>query len=311
MGITDNLFIFITAMLMVIKGATLATRHAACLAESYRLSKYVVGFIVVAVISILPETMIAVNSAIGGIPAFGLGTLFGSNIADLTLIFALIVLFAKRGLKVERKILKSHAVYPFLLLLPLILGLDAYFSRLEGLALILIGGIFYYLALKDGIDNSLPFHNGIGRYKHFLKLLFSMTVLLIGSHFTVSSAVALAGQFSINPLLIGMLVVSLGTTMPELFFSIKAARKRDDSLAIGDILGTVLADATIVVGILALVSPFSFPINIIYVTGLFMVLASFLLFNFLKSGRFLSKKEACLLLLFWISFVLVEFLIGR
>lgn len=78
-------------------------------------------------------------------------------------------------------------------------------------------------------------------------------------------------------------------------------------MAIGDLLGTVLADATIVVGLLALISPFSFPIKIIYVTGLFMVVASYILFRFLRSGRTLSRREALLLFLFWVIFILVEF----
>lgn len=305
----NNLFIFGVAMFMVIKGATIATKHAALLAESYRLSKYVVGFIVVAVISILPETLISLNAAFEGIPAFGLGTLLGSNIADLTLLFAIIVLVAKRGLKVESKILKNNSIYPFLLLVPLILGLDGDFSRVEGIALIVIGAIFYFMALKDGIDKKLPFHNGIGRYKHFVKLFISMAMLLLGAHFTVTSATAIASGLGVDPILIGMLVVGLGTTMPELFFSIKCVRKKDDSLAIGDLLGTVLADATIVVGVLAVVSPFTFPTKIIYVTGLFMVIASFLLFFFMRSGRTLTRKEAVILFLFWILFALTEFFV--
>ncbi|OGZ95232.1 MAG: hypothetical protein A3A28_00600 [Candidatus Sungbacteria bacterium RIFCSPLOWO2_01_FULL_47_32] len=307
----NNLFIFIVALFMVIKGATLATKYAALLAEGYRLSKYTVGFIIVAVISILPETFISINAALEGIPSFGLGMLFGSNIADLTLVFAVIIIFAGRGLKVESKILKNHAVYPFILLLPLVLGFDGRYSRLEGIALIIAGAVFYYVALKNGIDGTIPLNNGGGRYRSFLMLLFSMAILLAGAHFTVTSATSLANYFGVSPILIGMLIVGLGTTMPELFFSLKSVKKRDDSLAVGDILGTVLADATIVVGILALISPFSFPQKIIYITGMFMVTASFVLFRFMRSGRILSRKEAYMLVAFWLVFVLVEFIVNK
>ena len=98
--------------------------------------------------------------------------------------------------------------------------------------------------------------------------------------------------------------------MPELFFSLKAAKKDDDSLAVGDILGTVLADATIVVGILALISPFSFPQKIIYITGMFMVASSVILLRFMNSGKTISKREGVVLFFFWIIFALVEFLIN-
>lgn len=306
----SNLLLFAVALFVVVKSATLATRYSARLAESFKLSKYAVGFIIVAIISILPEAFIAVNAAFEGIPSFGLGVLFGSNIADLTLVFAAIIFFAGRNIKVESKILKNHVVYPFLLLLPLILGLNGHFSRLEGAALIVAGGIFYYISLKNGISVTAS-ASVSSRLKNFLKLLFIMAALLIGSHYTVISAMGLAQAFRVNPVLIGMLVVGIGTTLPELFFSLKCVSCRDDSLAVGDILGTVLADATIVLGILALVSPFSFPIRIIYITGAFMVAASFVLFNFMSSGRALSKKEGYLLLIFWLVFVIVEFIANR
>lgn len=306
----NNLFIFIVALFMVIKGATIATKYATLLAKSYRLSKYTVGFIVVAIISILPETFISINAAISGIPSFALGMLFGSNIADLTLIFALIIFLTGHNLKVESKILKNDAVYPFILILPLVLGFNGHFSRLEGIALIISGGIFYYLALRNGIESSIPISNGNDKIKSFLMLLFSMTILLVGAHFTVTSATSLAHYFDVSPILIGMLIVGLGTTMPEFFFSLKSAQKQDDSLAVGDILGTVLADATIVVGILAIINPFYFPQKIVYITGLFMVVASFLLFNFMRSGRTLTKREAWMLFTFWIVFVFVEFIVN-
>ncbi len=303
----NDLFIFAVALFMVIRGATYATRYAALLAESFRLSTYTVGFIIIAVISILPETFISLNAAFQGIPDFGVGMLFGSNVADLTFVFALIVLLAGRSLKVEAMIIKNRAVYPFMLLLPLFLGWNGHFSRLEGLSLIVAGGVFYYLALRDGTDVSRPFLAPKHRLRNATLLLVSMAVMLTGAHFTVSAASALATALGVTPVLIGMLIVGLGTTMPELFFALKAVKKRDDSLAVGDILGTVLADATIVVGLLALVAPFYFPQRIVYVTGIFMVLASFLLFRFMRTEHTLTRREGLLLLAFWLLFVVVEF----
>ena len=137
-----------------------------------------------------------------------------------------------------------------------------------------------------------------------------MTILLLGAHFVVSSATALAGYWGVSPVLIGILIVGLGTTMPEFLFSLHSVRRRDDSLAVGDILGTVLADCTIVVGILALINPFTFPVKIIYSTGVFMIAAVGLLFHYMRSGRTLSRREAFMLFIFWIFFVLVEYSIN-
>jgi len=307
----ENLLILIVSLFFLIKGATLATKYSVYLAQNCRLSKYIIGFIVVAVISILPETFIAINSAIEGIPAFGLGALFGSNVADLTLVFAIIIIFAGRGIKIQSTILKNNILYPFLFLIPLALGLNGHYSRGEGLALIIAGSIFYFLAFRKGFQCSGSKKTADHRLKNFLFLILSMAILLAASHFTVISATELARDLGVSPILIGMLIVGLGTTMPELLFSLKSVKRRDDSLAIGDILGTVLADATIVVGIIALINPFYFPQKIIYVTGSFMLLASFLLYYFMRNDKVITKKEAGLLFLFWLIFIIIEFLINK
>ena len=302
-----ELLIFIVAMVGVVLGARWSTKFAAALAASFRISKYAVGLIVIAFISILPETLIGINAALAGVPEFGLGTLFGSNVADLTLVFALVVWFADRGLRIESSIVKHFWVYSLFLLLPLVLGLNGHFSRLEGVALVVAGLAFYLLSLRhDKIETVVVTHPG-GRWKNFFGLLLGMLFLLVGAHFTVEAGVSIAGFLGVSPILVGLLVVGLGTTMPELFFSMGAVRRHDDSLAVGDILGTVLADATIVVGILALISPFDFPVKIIYITGGFMFAASILLFYFMRSQRILSRKEAMLLFLFWVLFVMTEF----
>ncbi|HXF44336.1 MAG TPA: hypothetical protein VNK70_02645 [Candidatus Paceibacterota bacterium] len=304
----QNAVIFAISLFVVVKGAMLATKYSAKLAESFRLSKYVVGFMVVAFVSILPETLISINSAIQGIPSFGLATLFGSNVADLTLIFAILIFYAGRGIKIESKVLGEIDPYPIFLILPLILGLNGHYSRTDGFFLILTGAIFYYAVFRSSTYSSNTPNEGSGKWKNFAMFLFSMTLLLVGSRITVESATALARSLAISPVLIGMLVVGLGTTMPELFFSLKSLKSRDDGLAIGDIMGTVLADATIVVGIIALISPFNFPVGIVYVTGTFMVASALILLKFMRSGKILSRKEGYLLLAFWICYAIIEFI---
>lgn len=127
----------------------------------------------------------------------------------------------------------------------------------------------------------------------------------------ISSSLEIALYLNLNSVLVGMIVVGLGTTVPELCFAIQSIKKHDDSLAIGDILGTVLADATVVVGIIALITPFSFPAKIIYFTGVFMLTASCILFYLMKTGRMITKKEANILFLFWVFFAVVEFYISK
>ncbi|HPC12525.1 MAG TPA: hypothetical protein PKX33_01225 [Candidatus Paceibacterota bacterium] len=304
-----QILIFAVSIFLIIRGATLSTKFSGRIAKSFNLSNYVVGFLIVAVISIIPESFVAINSAISGVPSMGLGTIFGSNIADLTLVFAIVVLVAGRSLKIESKILKSNLIYPFFFLIPIALGIDGAYNRGEGLCLIIAGVIFYYLAFHQSQEgeekkSKIKFDKKIK--KDILYFVLSLLVLLVGSHFIVESGVKIAEYLTISPAVIGLFFIGLGTVIPELLFSISAVKKDQDSLAIGDLLGTVLADATILVGLIAFIKPFEFPIKIIYIAGIFMFAAAFMLYYLMRSGKILSKREGYLLILFWLIFVLME-----
>ena len=298
------------SLFLVVKSAGYAIVHSTKIAKSLKLPNYVIGFIVIAVISVLPETFIAINSAVDGIPSFGLGTLFGSNVADLSLVFALVILLSKHdNLKIESKIIRERFIYIGLLILPILFGLNGYYSRGEGIALIVAGLLFYFFVLRKNIKRDSE-HTELFSGKTVILLLVSMAILLLGAHLTVEFGVGLATRLGINPILIGMFVVGLGTTLPELFFSTKAAREHHDGLALGDILGTVVSDATIVVGIVALINPFTFNPRIVYLTGVTMVLAVILLTHFMKTDRRLTKREAFLLIFFYGISVCAELLIS-
>ncbi len=304
-----SLIFLLLALLVVIKSAEFATRYASKLAESFHLPKYVIGFLVVAVISILPETFISVTSALQGVPSLGLGTLFGSNVADLTIVFALVVFLSGRKLKVESKVIKNQYLYIVMLALPLIFGMNGYYSKIEGLTLVISGILFYLYILRHSRVE-------VGRQKErfsptdMICLLGSMALLLFGSQFTVEYALVLSNSLALDPLIIGVFIIGLGTVLPELSFSVRAAKEHSDGLALGDILGTVIADATVVVGMMALISPFAFDPRIVYITGGFMIVALLFLLMFLRSGRVLTKKEALLLCVFYAVFLVTELFLG-
>lgn len=193
----------------------------------------------------------------------------------------------------------------------MILGLDGHYGRIEGAALIVMGIIFYYFSFKKENKEITEFqtkNTDKNRRKNLVYLIGSIALLLIGSHFAVQSGVDIAKSLEISPILIGILIIGIGTTIPELLFSLKAVKQHDDSLAVGDLLGTVLADATIVIGILALINPISFPQRIIYITGIFMIIASFLIIYFMQTGKKISKKEGMILFGFRVLFILVEYM---
>ena len=307
----DNFFLLVLALAVVLQGASLSARYAERIAESFHMSRYLVGFIVVSFVAILPETFIAINAALQGQPSMGVGTLFGSNVIDLTLIMAILTILAgKRGIRVEKGLFKKLRIYPLFLTIPLLLGLDGEFTRAEGATLIIVGIIFYYYMFRNAVGISSRSEEIRHRTRNIVLFLGAMLLLLIGAHFTSSAAVSLAEAMKVSPILIGVLIVSFGTTLPELSFSAKAIKHRKDAMAVGDVLGSVLADATIVVGIVAMIAPFTFSQTITYVAGGFMVASSIILLVFMKSKLKITRREAWLLITVWVAYIVAEVITG-
>lgn len=305
-----NLILFCFALVVMLKSADSATKYASSFAQALRLSRYTVGVILVAMLSIMPETLISVSSAIQGEPLLGFGTLLGSNLADLTLILGIVVIFAKKKMTVEKSVLNVSIFYILLIALPVLLAFDGYVSRADGSILIATGLAFIYaMALKEKkkvlkAEASLSVHSITG-------LSLNVGLLLVSSYFTVLYALNFAQYLAIDPIIIGIFVIGLGTTLPELTFALRAVRKGQNNLAFGDILGTVVIDATLVIGIVAAIAPFDVPMRLMYISGGAMAIASVVVFWFLNSRQTLSKFEGFLLILFYLAFAVIELSILR
>ena len=305
-----NLALFLVFLFTLIKCADYTIKYSSSIARILHFPEFIISFFIVALISVLPEATISIISAFQGRPELGLGTLLGSNVADLTLVFGIVALFSSKGIKVKSKILGDSFFYVILLLFPLILGFDGRFSRIDGLLLVLLGGLFFARIYTESNRYYKKFEKN--KQKHFFKnllLLILCLVIIAGSAiFTVKFAVNFANDIKLPAILIGLTIIALGTCLPALVFSIKAVKKRHDSLALGDILGTVVTDATIMLGLVALISPFNYNPYNIYIIGGAMFLSGLLVTIFMRSDKSINKKEGVFLIFLYILFVFAEFL---
>jgi len=307
-----NLILFLVFLFVLIKCADYSIKYSSRLAKILRFPEFIVSFFIIALISVLPEATISIISAINGEPELGLGTLLGSNVADLTLVFGVVALISSGGIKVKSKILRNNLFYLILLLFPLILGFDGKFSRIDGAILILVGSMFFIRIYFESKKFHKKFNNTPkGSFlKSLIFLILSLSVLLTSAVFTVKYATNFANDLKLPAVLIGITILALGTCLPELIFSIKAVKKNHDDLALGDILGTVVTDATILLGIVALISPFSYDILNLYIIGTAMFVAGILVTIFMKTNKSINKTEGLLLILAYSLFVFIEFIIN-
>lgn len=301
--------IFVICSFLLIKAAQYAVRSVGKLSRAMHLTEFVTAFLLVAVISALPETFIAVLAAIEGSPTIGAGTLLGSNVADLTLVLGLVGL-AGHPVRVRSSMIKRDLWLAAIVLLPIILALiGGKLSRIDGAILVTSGAAFIIWMLRE----QKYFHKPFREKNHWVFqlgiFLASLGLMLITAHFIVDSSVVIAAQLEVPKLIVGVILVALGTTLPELTFSIRAVKAGHAEAGVGDLLGVVVVDATIVMGIVALVAPFTINIFLWSVIGVFTAMGVAFALLFMKTDSFLSKNESMALILFYVAFVITQFLL--
>ncbi|PIN75761.1 hypothetical protein COV18_02850 [Candidatus Woesearchaeota archaeon CG10_big_fil_rev_8_21_14_0_10_37_12] len=304
----QEVIIFLIACLCLVKSAQYAVTAVSHLARFFRLTEFVTSFILVAVISSLPETFIGIIAALKGDAGMSFGTIFGGTIADLTLVLGLIAL-AGNPIKIESSIIKKDLYFIILTILPIFLGLNGVISRIDGVILLLAGIIFIITLLKERQYFHKEYFDGNHALKQGTLLLISLAVLLVSSHFIVETANIFAVGLGVPTLIIGLVVVALGTTLPELTFSLQSIRKGNASLAIGDILGSVVVDACILLGIIALIQPITISLFSLSLVGVFLAFAIIFSLLFMRTDGILSKNEAMALIFFYIAFVVVQVIV--
>jgi cation:H+ antiporter len=300
--------LFVISLFVVVRGIHLIIQHATPVARFLRLSEFVTVFLVIGVLSVFPEATISIISALKGIPTLGMGTIFGSNVADLTLVFGVATFFTARGMTIKSDFLKKDLVFILPLLLPIVLGIDGRYSRLDGALLILGGFICFFILYQMGHRPTFgPAEINHDVTKHVILFLVGVVALIGAAYATVVLSERIAGILNIPEVLIGLSLITLGTTLPELSFAVNASRTKKSELILGDVLGIVITDATVVLGLMALIAPYSFDRRLIFVTGFAMVLAAVISLGFMKSRTILTKREGVILILLYILFLTVEF----
>src|SRR3989344_1038989 len=310
-----NFLLFLFSLATLTYSAGYCNKYASKIAKTFHLSEFFISFFIVAVISSFPETTVSIVSALKGVPEFGFGALLGSNVTDLTLVFAIITLLSVGGISLKSSILKNDYYYIILLAFPLLLGLDGYFSRMDGIILVLSNVIFLFTIFKENKVFSKVFNKNIFQDKNIhinlFLLLVSLIVLLFSAYFAVKYGINFANEIHIPAIIISLTVVAIGSCLPELMFSIRAVKNKHETLALGDILGTVIIDATLMLGIVILINPFYIEQILVIVTCGSMLIAGIVLLAFIDSKNILSKKEAIVLLVLYLLYVLLELYVNR
>ena len=256
---------FVVGIVLVILGADWLTKGASDLARRLKMSELMIGLTIVAVGTSLPELVISVSSALSGNSGISLGNVLGSNIFNGMLILgvtAMITPIAFSGKMLSREI-------PFNLLASIVILLVSgsmlvggapgeYITRYGGMLLLCFCAVFvrYTFSLKSGNEEDTA-QQPMSVGKILLFIAGGLAALVFGGKMFVSGASDIARGFGLSEALIGITIVSVGSSLPELAVSVSAARKGNVGIALGNVLGSNILNVFFILGCSATISPIS------------------------------------------------------
>jgi cation:H+ antiporter len=287
--------LLIIGFIFLIKGADFLVNGGSSIGKRLNISDLVIGLTVVAFGTSLPELFVNIFASIRGDTDIAIGNVLGSNIANICLILGLsAVIFP---LAVGKGTVWKEI--PLSLLAALLLGIMAndhlidksdtsMLTRIDGLVFLAFFIIFLYYSFGiakqiDGIDKHLP-QKECGLFKSSLMIVIGLAGLSMGGNWIVKAAVQIASRLGVSQSLIGLTIVAVGTSLPELATSVVAAYKKNAEIAVGNVIGSNIFNIFFVLGLSSIIKPLPFNLGDNMDIGM-VILASLLLFLWMFTGR--------------------------
>ena len=307
-----DIILFIPGFIILLKSADWLVDGAGNIARYRGISELVVGLTIVAFGTSLPELVVNLVSVSTGNTQIAIGNIFGSNVANVLLILGVAALFAP--LKVASSTIKSEI--PFSILAALLVGFLAnahlfqessglLLSRIDGAILLFFFALFllYVIQMSKDQNDSQETANSeepLNLRKQYLLVGIGIVGLFLGGKFTVDGAVAIADWIGLSKSFVGLTVIAVGTSLPELITSVVAARKGRADMAVGNVVGSNIFNILWILGLSAVIQPLPFDqINNMDVLVIIFSATLIVIFQVVgKYGRIRRTGGALLLLLY-------------
>jgi cation:H+ antiporter len=313
--------LLVFGFVLLVKGADYFVHGASGMATKLRVPSLLIGLTIVAFGTSAPEAAVSISAALKGNNGIAVGNVLGSNLFNMTFIVGAAALFFP--LKVEKQTVTKEI--PLMLLSAcalLILGADSFFmsntttmrlERNDGLILLLLFVVFMYYILEVARNSreTMVVDSYVMKGEMVKVVLFTLGGLagiIFGGNLVVSSAVDIATSFGISETMIGLTIIAIGTSLPELVTSVVASLKKQPDIAVGNIVGSNIFNVMFVLGISATISPLYIDSILIIELILNVVFTCILLF-FSKSDHSINKKEGIVLLMMYLAYII--YILGR
>ena len=306
---TLNITFFLISIPIIIKSSDIFTEGASKLAKMLGVSDFIIGITIVALGTSLPEFASDTYASYIDHGQIAFGDIIGSNITNIALILGLTCI-------IKPLVIKHTEIYSGWIHL-LILTLASVFLLVSG-GIGRIGGVAFIIAYVFYLRNSINRYRELGVEtikmndvrKNISEVIIGLAGILIGANFLVNSIIGLSTAFGVSEYLIALVLMAVGTSLPELFVSVSAARKGYMTMALGNIIGSNVANILWVLGVAAVIRPIGIDPELIVISLIFMILLSVLLIVFKRSGYVIDRREGAVFLVIYVVFVLVSIASG-
>jgi cation:H+ antiporter len=286
---------------VLIWGAEMLINQSERIALKFKIPEFIIGATLIALGTSLPEMAASIAASMNGKPDIAIANVIGSNILNITLVLATVFIISKK-INPSRDFFAKDSTWALVPVLVFILMiLDGLISRFDAALLLLLMGAYLLFLLQDA--KNIPeedledLEEGTFTWSKVIPLLFAGFVLVIvGAHFTVESASEIAKDFGISEWIIGIIMISLGTSLPELVVSISAAMRGKVDMAIGNIIGSNMANTTVVLGAAALTSPMAINASA-YIFDIATMIVATLLLVFITANKLYNKSAGISLII--------------
>ncbi len=293
--------IFVLSMASLIFGADFIINQSERIALRFNISEFVIGSTLIAFGTSLPEMATSMAASFDHKADLAIANAVGSNILNITLVLGIVFLISKPFTSVRDFFAKDSiwALMPIFIFI--IMSLDGHIDKFDASLLFML--MFAYLLFLFRNSKNDILHNmdkefiaNFSWIKSSLLLLVGFGMVIIGASFAIDSASNIATQFGVSQWIIGVVVIAFGTSLPELIVSISAARKGKVGMVIGNIIGSNLANTTMVIGGAAMVNTLTINLNKYYFDMALMTVASVILV-YITANKLYSKPAGISLLI--------------
>ncbi|MBL7055145.1 sodium:calcium antiporter [Candidatus Woesearchaeota archaeon] len=311
--LTFDILIFLLSCIVLVFSGSWLVKSLSKIAYFLNMSEFVIGFIIMAFSTSIPELFVGITSAMAKNSALALGTVIGSNIADLTIVIGIAVILAK-GIKIKSKKIQKDALYMvFIVALPIgLMLIGNELSRLDGIILLVVFLIYVYHLIKERKEFKKEVEERINHWDIVLNVvifILSLILLFFSAKFVVDYATTISLKLLLPPILVGLFIIAIGTSLPELIFNLQAVIKKHPEMALGDTIGSVVMNSTLVLGVTAVIYPITANFLLFFSSALLMLIIAFIFATFVESGKKLYVKEGIALVLLYTFFIMIEFYI--